>query len=63
MVRIAGAGGGWFEGVIVEHQGGSEFHENDHHEDWILPDPELVFMRESLPGHTIQVSRTMMPRV
>ena len=40
------------------------FHdEDDEHEDWELPDPELVFMRESASDHIVQVTRNMLPHV
>ena len=38
------------------------FHEEeDFHEDWELPDPELVFMRASKADHQVIVSRDMLP--
>ena len=58
---------GWYDGVVVQHLSESwytVFHdEDDEHEDWELPDPELVFMRESVSDHMVQVSRSMLPGV
>ena len=66
MAYFANAGG-WFDGVIVQHfgeAGYSVFHEeDDEHEDWVLPDAELVFMCESEANHVVKVSREMMPRL
>jgi len=58
---------GWFDGVVVQHLGSSGYsifyEEDDEHEDWELPDPELVFMCNSEADHTIPVSRDMLPHV
>ena len=63
--------GSWYDGVIVQHHrvsGGDESYtvlheEDDFHEDWQLPDAELVFMRESESDHVVQVSRNMLPHM
>ena len=57
---------GWFDGVVVvalgSGMGYTIFHEeDDFHEDWELPDPELVFMRASEADHQVIVSRDMLP--
>ena len=54
--------------LVVQHQGGDDykvFHDEDLDvwEDWEVPDPELVFMRESESNHFTQVSRNMLPSV
>ena len=58
---------GWFDGVVVQHLGSSGYsifyEEDDEHEDWELPDPELVFMCNSEADHTVPVSRDMLPHV
>ena len=40
------------------------FHEEDDvHEDWELPDAELVFMCESEADHAVEVTREMLPHL
>ena len=58
---------GWFDGVIVQWHGGSTyttFHEeDDFHEEWQLPDQELVFARACVDGsHIVRVKRNMHPK-
>ena len=57
----------WFEGVIVQHQGDAWFtvfyEVDDEHEDWGLPDAELVFMCACEAGHMVEVTRGMLPRL
>ena len=52
---------------MVQHIRDSQFvvfhEEDDFHEEWELPDAELVFLRESEDGHMHTVTRDMLPHV
>ena len=71
MAYFNGLGGlgnnsGWFDGVVVKHLGRSSYtvlYESDNqHEDWDLPDSDLVFMCESPRGdHIREVTCHMLP--
>jgi hypothetical protein len=67
MALFSHCGDGWYEGVVVQHMGGTSYavfyEEDDTHEFWELPDAEIVFMRESEPDHCVDVSRDMLPHV
>ena len=55
----------WYPGVVVQHFGDSSYsvyYAEDHaHEDWTLPDDELVFRCVSAGSYTVKVSRDMLP--
>lgn len=57
--------GAWYDGVVVRHGGGSSYtvfyEEDDEHEDWEIPDNEIVFRRIAAGSYRVSVSGSMLP--
>ena len=56
---------GWFDGVVVEHNGGNTYiifyASNNMHEEVKVPDPEIVFRCRSAGRYQTEVLRNMLP--